>query len=132
MISKEGLAGTTILNWNKDLAIANWSGITLGGGPQRITGLSLPSSNLNGTVPAALVRLRALNTLDLRDNQLTGRIQESLGYLTDLTTLRLSGNSFSGCIPAALRDVATNDLASIGLSHCDTLTPPPASNAPQP
>ena len=46
--------------------------------------------------------------------------------LPALATLRLSGNAFSGCIPPALRDVTTNDLASVGLSYCDMLTPPPA------
>ena len=123
---KDTLAGTGTLNWSKDRAIAGWSGITVGGSPQRITGLSLPSSSLNGTVPAGLERLRALTTLDLSNNQLTGRIPESLGYLADLTTLRLSGNSFGGCVPSALRDVTTNDLASVGLSYCDALAAPPA------
>ena len=64
------------------------------------------------------------SALELGNNQLTGRIPESLGYLTDLTTLRLSGNSFGGCIPSALRDVTTNDLASVGLSYCDSRTAP--------
>ena len=43
------------------------------------------------------------------------------GELTDLDelfTLRLSGNSFEGCVPAGLRDVATNDVASLGLEDC--------------
>ncbi len=130
--SKDELRGTATLNWSRDLAIADWTGITLTGTPLRVTAVALPSSNLNGTIPAGLERLRALNTLDLSNNQLTGRIPESLGYLTDLATLRLSGNSFSGCIPAALRDVVTHDLASVRLSYCDMLTPPRTPNAPTP
>ncbi len=73
-----------------------------------------------------LAALKALATLDLSDNLLAGRIPDALGELPNLTTLRLLGNSLSGCISSALRDVATHDLASVGLSYCDMLTPPPA------
>ena len=71
-------------------------------------------------------KLDALESLDLSSNSLTGLIPASLGQLPSLATLRLSGNSLTGCIPPALRDVTTNDLANVGLSYCDMLTPPPA------
>ena len=39
--------------------------------------------------------------------------------LAGLQSLRLSGNpSLSGCVPPALRDVATNDLADLALPDC--------------
>ena len=41
-----------------------------------------------------------------------------LADLEELFTLRLSGNSFEGCVPAGLRDVATNDIARLGLEDC--------------
>lgn len=123
---KSALAGSTTLNWSADLSLSSWTGITTGGAPQRVTGLSLPSSSLSGSIPAGLERLSALATLDLSSNSLTGTIPVGLGNLSNLSTLRLSGNSLSGCIPPALRDVPTHDLASVGLSYCDMLTEPPA------
>ena len=42
----------------------------------------------------------------------------ALGNLSRLATLPLNGNSLGGCIPATLRDVAQNDLASLGLPSC--------------
>ena len=123
---KDSLAGTATLNWSADLAIGSWTGVTVGGTPQRVTSVSLPSSSLNGSIPEGLEDLSALITLDLSSNQLTGAIPASLGELSNLSTLRLSGNVLSGCIPPALRDVATHDLANLGLSYCDMLTPPPS------
>ena len=123
---KYALAGTATLNWSKNTAIASWTGVTLSGTPQRVTGLDLSSESLNGAIPPGLGRLHGLMSLDLSSNQLTGAIPASLGELSDLSTLKLSGNALSGCIPPALRDVTTNDLASVGLSYCDMLTPPPA------
>ena len=124
--AKDTLAGTATLNWSASLAIGSWTGITTGGAPQRVTGVNLSSSSLNGSIPDGLGDLSALITLDLSSNQLTGAIPAPLGELSDLSTLRLSGNSLSGCIPPALRAVTTNDLASVGLSYCDMLTAPPA------
>ena len=72
--------------------------------------------------PGAISRLKLL---DLSGNALTGSIPAVLGDLPGLATLRLSGNSLSGCIPVALRDLETNDLAALGISFCDMLTPPP-------
>ena len=123
---KDTLAGSASLNWSKDTAIANWSGVTVSGTPQRVTVLNLPSSSLTGSIPAETGALKSLTTLNLSSNSLTGQIPASLGRLPDLTTLRLSGNSLSGCVPVALRDVATNDLATLSISYCDMLTAPPA------
>ena len=122
---KDTLAGTATLNWSKDTAINSWTGVTVSGNPQRVTELNLASGNLNGTIRAGLGRLHGLTSLDLSGNALTGSIPAVLGDLPGLATLRLSGNSLSGCIPVALRDLETNDLAALGISFCDMLTPPP-------
>ncbi len=124
---KDTLAGTASLNWSKDTAINSWTGVTVSGTPQRVTGLALASGNLNGTIPAGLGRLHGLTSLDLSGNALTGSIPAVLGDLPGLATLRMSGNSLSGCIPVALRDLETNDLATLGISFCDMLTPPTLS-----
>ena len=121
---KDTLKGTATLNRSKDTALSRWTGITTGGTPQRVTGLSLASSNLNRSIPTGLERLSALTTVDLSGNSLTGTVPMFLVRLP-LDTVRISGNSLSGCIPAALRDVTTHDLASVGLSYSDMLTAPP-------
>ncbi len=81
---KDTLAGTASLNWSKDTAINSWTGVTLSGTPQRVTGLALASGNLNGTLPAGLGRLHGLTSLDLSGNALTGSIPAVLGDLPGL------------------------------------------------
>ena len=92
--AKDALRGTASLNWSVNTTIAQWDGVTVGGTPKRVTKLLLANKSLNGTIPWALERL--------------GKLAE----------LRLSGNALTGCIPVALKDVATHDLASVGLSYC--------------
>ena len=57
---KDTLRGTATLNWSADTAISSWTGVTLGGEPQRVTKLRLPSSRLNGTIPSRLGELEKL------------------------------------------------------------------------
>ena len=47
-----------------------------------------------------------------------------MGGLSNLESLKLTGNSITGCIPAALKDVATNDLSTLNPLYC-----PPAPDA---
>ena len=42
MAGKDTLRGTATLNWDYDLAITSWHGVTVSGSPQRVTGLKLP------------------------------------------------------------------------------------------
>ena len=122
---RDTLAGTASLNWSNETAIGNWTGITSGASPTRVTEISLSNSSLSGSVPGRLSHLQSLTTLDLSENQLTGSIPGQLAKLPALATLRLSGNPLTGCIPAGLRDVATHDLASLNLPYCDATAPDP-------
>ena len=123
---KSTLAGTGTLNWSASTAIADWTGVTTSGDPERVTGLALSSKSLSGIIPADLGGLSALTTLNLSSNSLTGSIPSALGSLRNLTEVRLSGNTLTGCIPAVLGSVATNDLSSLSLLYCS----PPAPGAP--
>ena len=125
LAARDTLRGTTALNWATGTALTGWTGVTTGGTTTRVTGLSLASQSLNGTIPPAIGQLFALTTLNLSSNSLTGDIPAELGWLDHLTELRLSGNSLTGCIPRVLRSVATNDLASLTLPFC---APPPPAN----
>ena len=51
--AKDPLRGTATLNWSASLAIADWTGVTLGGTPQRVTELSLVRASLDGSIPGA-------------------------------------------------------------------------------
>ena len=123
LAAKDTLRGTAALNWATGTALSSWTGVSTGGTPTRVTGLSLPSKSMTGTIPPQIGHLFALTTLNLKTNSLTGAIPAELGWLDDLTELRLSGNTLTGCIPLNLRSVTTNDLASLNLPYCEPPAP---------
>ena len=125
LAAKDTLRGTATLNWSTGTAMSSWTGVTTGGTPTRVTGLSLASTSMTGTIPPEIGHLLELTTLNLKSNSLTGDIPSELGWLDQLTELRLSGNTLTGCIPLNLRSVATNDLSSLNLPYCE---PPALSN----
>ena len=57
--------------------------MTTGGTPTRVTGLSLASQSLSGTIAPSIGHLFALTTLNLKTNSLTGNIPAELGWLDD-------------------------------------------------
>lgn len=85
----------------------------------RLEHLDLGGNTLTGAVPEVLGRLTNLTHLDLSGNVLSGAFPRELAHLTSLETLNLGGgNAFTGCIPPSLRQVASNDLASLNLPDC--------------
>ena len=106
MDAKDTLRGTASLNWDFGRAIGTWDGVTVGGTPQRVTGLDLPAKKLTGTVPSSLGKLSQLTRLYLQDNKLTGSIPSELGGLSNLTRLNLYHNSLSGSIPPELGNLS--------------------------
>ena len=102
---KDTLRGTATLNWSVDAPIASWEGVWVQGSPRRVTGLILTSQNLNGSIPAELGRLDALEHLRLNDNQLTGELPAQLGSMVNLRSLLLNDNRLTGEVPAQLGDL---------------------------
>ena len=94
LAAKDALRGWGALNWDAATALTSWDGVTVGGTPQRVTGL------------------------DLRTRQLTGTIPPALAGLAHLTDLFLAENDLTGCLPRAWKDVATTDFAALGLDFC--------------
>ncbi len=95
-----------------------------------LTRLRLHNNSLSGEVPATLGGLNSLKQLwlhnedatktDYGNNSFTG-IAAGVGDLSDtLIEIALRGNSWSedACVPAALRNVATNDYEEAGLAIC--------------
>ena len=125
LAAKDTLRGTAALNWSTGTAMSSWTGVTTGGTPTRVTGLSLASTSMTGSIPPEIGHLLDLTTLNLKSNSLTGDVPAELGWLDHLTELRLSGNTLTGCIPLSLKSVTTNDLSSLNLPYCE---PPAPSN----
>jgi Leucine-rich repeat (LRR) protein len=99
-----GANWTQSSNWLSGAA-NTWSGVDVSS--ERVTGLSLSSNNLTGTLPSAIGNLSALQTLDIRDNELSGTLPAELYNLTTLTQLRLSGNDFTGAILPAITNLTS-------------------------
>ena len=60
----------------------------------RVVGLRLAGQQLRGSLPEAIGRLGALQSLKLHDNFLTGTFPSALGQLHWLKELQLSHNQF--------------------------------------
>ena len=121
-----------VSGWSAGSALRDWRGVTLGGAPERVTGLDLSDNRLTGSIPTQLVGLTALTALDLSGNMLSGDLPAGLRYLPPtLATLRLAGNSVTGCIDERLRLAETNDLATLkkarGLRWCPVAAMPVGS-----
>ena len=121
---KDALRGTTPLNWNARVSMAEWEGVSFGiqgssdgvygSGPLRVTGLALRDKGLRGVIPPQLGYLTALTALDLAGNGLTGAIPSELANLAALEQFLAGGNRLTGEIPAGLglsRELHTLDLS---------------------
>ena len=152
------LRGTAPLNWSASRPIKQWTGVRLGGTPQRVTIIKLQKRNLDGRIPAdigkldklvdiwlyinklhgplpaELGNLSDLRTLMLANNNLSGQIPEALNNLT-LNRLWLKNNNFTGCVPYNLTQIADADTDRLGLPTCPAGPPggdPPAPEPPEP
>ena len=103
---RDALVGTALLNWDANLRIEDWSGITVGGSPQRVTEIALDDSGLNGNLPMELGTLSGLQVLSLSGNRLKGTIPDELGNLSNLTELSIDNNELNGSIPEELGDLS--------------------------
>ncbi len=119
---RDTLAGDAALNWAAGRPMTDWTGVTVGGAPQRVTALSLANSGLTGELSGLVGNLAGLAELRLNGNSLTGLIPSKLAQLTNLTHVSISGTAFTGCAPPVLRRVATNDVAGSGLADCGAPT----------
>ena len=96
LTARDTLAGTASLNWAADTPITQWDGVTVGGTPKRVRGLSLEDGGLTGEIPTELGSLANLQELDLGGNQLTGEIPTELGSLANLQWLVPLGEPVDG------------------------------------
>lgn len=94
--------------WDLKKEITAWEGVTTApnDGELRVTALELSYRNLDGTLPAMIGNLSALESLNLSSNKLGGELPEGIGLLTKLKTLNLRSNKLDGEIPRALKCLA--------------------------
>ncbi|GMH25214.1 hypothetical protein Nepgr_027057 [Nepenthes gracilis] len=103
---------SVLASWNcYDDTPCSWQGVTCGGWARRmsavsvdatasrVTGVSLPDSQLLGSIPADLGMIQNLHTLNLSNNSINGSLPSSLFNATELRVLDLSGNWLSGELP---------------------------------
>ena len=103
-VSADGASWTDNSNWDTGSAVSTWFGMTVSGG--RVTGLSLSTNQLTGTIPQELGNLTNLTDLRVYSNQLTGAIPQELGNLTNLRILNLHLNQLTGAIPPELGNLS--------------------------
>ena len=81
-------------------SVCAWSGVTCAN--VEIISLSLPRSQLNGSIPLSIWKLSSLTTIDFSMNKLGGTLPSTVGFMTRLRSLILSHNRFSGSIPSTI------------------------------
>ena len=124
-LSGNQLSGAVPAEFGRLLRTLDLSGNQLSGpvptefGPvTQLVRLHLHDNRLTGAIPADLGMAPMLSELRLHNNRLTGAVPAELSVPQNLRILHLTGNSLTGCIPSALRDIADNDLDSLGLGYC--------------
>ena len=117
----DGASWTTSTNWNSDEPLSSWHGVTTDAA-DRVTELALDGNGLQGSLPAALGDLSALERLDLRDNDLSGALPSALARLTNLTVLLLDrSRALTGALPGGLRGLA--NLTTVQIAHTELCAP---------
>ncbi|RDX83880.1 putative LRR receptor-like serine/threonine-protein kinase, partial [Mucuna pruriens] len=97
-----------LANWNySDDTPCSWNGVSCstvpGNGTEfRVTSLSLPNSQLLGSVPSDLGSIEHLQLLDLSNNSLNGSLPSSLSQASQLRFLNLSNNLITGEVPESI------------------------------
>ncbi|EEF37420.1 probable LRR receptor-like serine/threonine-protein kinase At4g37250 [Ricinus communis] len=122
-------------SWSyNDETPCSWNGVTCGGPGldatsfSRVTGLSLPNSQLLGSIPADLGMIEHLQNLDLSNNSLNGSLPFSLFNATHLRFLDLSNNLISGELPETVGQLQNleflnlSDNAMAGTLHASLAT----------
>lgn len=69
---------------------------------QYLTNLDLSNNSINGSIPLTLFSTPELQRLDFSNNRISGELPELVGRLKNLQFLNLSGNALAGNLPANL------------------------------
>ncbi|KFK30350.1 hypothetical protein AALP_AA7G250200 [Arabis alpina] len=82
---------------------------------QTLQTLNLSNNSFNGPLPVSLFNARELQSLDLSSNMISGELSSSIGDLHNLLTLNLSDNALAGKLPENL--VTLRNLTVVSLEN---------------
>lgn len=104
---KDHLTGGSpiILNWNPNIPINEWQGVTVDTEINRVVTLDLRSRSMTGQVPSQLAELSALQHLWLGRNQLRGEIPRELCRLASLEDMSITDNPELSDFPSDCRNI---------------------------
>ena len=109
----DGANWTPNTNWTTDEPLSSWHGVTTNS-DGRVTALALNNNGLDGTLPAELGDLSALEQLDLQNNALSGALPDELANLTNLTSLLFNeSRALTGPLPDGLRELSGLETVNI-------------------
>ncbi|TAE00496.1 MAG: hypothetical protein EAZ97_05670 [Bacteroidetes bacterium] len=102
-------------SWDLNASPLSWEGVKIDTINKKVMALELPNNNLNGILPAELLNLSALKTLNLSGNNIFGNISNA--FAPNLEVLDLSNNQFSSLptfisLPQAIRISLANNQFS--------------------
>lgn len=80
---------------------------------QHLQSLNLSGNSINGSIPLSLYNVSSLRTLDLSNNLISGELSELIGGLNNLDTLNLSDNALGGKIPINLTTLHNITVVSL-------------------
>lgn len=80
---------------------------------QYLTNLDLSNNSINGSIPLTLFSTPELQRLDFSNNRISGELPELVGRLKNLQFLNLSGNALAGNLPANL--ISLRNLTVVSL-----------------
>ncbi|WP_052323402.1 leucine-rich repeat domain-containing protein [Flexithrix dorotheae] len=92
---------TNNTNWNSNLPLDEWFGITTNA-EGCVIKIELEENNLNGTLPIEIGDFKQLEELNLGKNNISGEIPTQISGLASLKILWLNENNLTGQIPAEL------------------------------
>lgn len=103
-----------LASWNySSNTPCSWNGVSCA--EARVIGLSLPNSQLVGSIPSDLGLIEHLQILDLSNNSLNGSLPSSFFQALELRLLKLSNNLIVGEVPDSI--VQLRSLQFLNLSE---------------
>ncbi|CAL5391538.1 unnamed protein product [Camellia sinensis] len=117
-------------NWTKETNFCGWTGVLCSRRRQRVTGLLLGNTSLEGTISPHVGNLSFLQQLDLSNNSFYGHLTDEIGNLRRLKTLLLFLNMLEGNIPLGLHHCQRLEVISLAVNKFSGRIPKELSTLP--
>ncbi len=88
-----------------------------------LTMLSMSSNSITGTISSVIGQLANLEVLDLSFNLLTGQLDSRVGNLTKLTILDVSFNRLTSRIPSSISKLASLERLNLNVNYFNGTIP---------